>query len=378
MKNLSIYVHIPFCLHKCTYCNFVSFCSGDDKKEEYVKNVCDEIRMRGKDWGKSYHISSIYIGGGSPSVLKEGHVSKIITEIKNNFKLLSNCEISVELNPGSVTEKKLLEYKLVGVNRLSIGGQTLNNNILKILGRQHDVKDTKNAIKMAKKIGFENINVDMMLALPTQKLSDVKTMAKFLIKNKIAHISPYSLILEPGTPLYKQVANKKVTLPSEDDAVEMYNLVYNILTKNGYNRYEVSNFSLPDYESRHNLNYWQMGEYIAFGLAGHSFVNNTRFANTDNLEEYSKFITNGKLPVVSSEKITLNQRKDETLMLALRTSEGLNLKEFDSQFNCNLMSDKKKEIEFLINHNFISIKRGYLKVNDNAFYVLNSIITKLV
>lgn len=378
MKNLSIYVHIPFCLHKCTYCNFVSFCSGDDKKEEYINNVCEEIRMRGKDWGKSYHISSIYIGGGSPSVLKEGQVSKIITEIKNNFKLLSNCEISVELNPGSVTEKKLLEYKLVGVNRLSIGGQTLNNNILKILGRQHDVKDTKNAIKMAKKIGFENINVDMMLALPTQKLSDVKTMAKFLIKNKIAHISPYSLILEPGTPLYKQVTNKKVTLPSEDDSVEMYNLVYSLLTKNGYNRYEVSNFSLPDYESRHNLNYWQMGEYIAFGLAGHSFVNNTRFANTDKLEEYSKIIKSGKLPVVSSEKITLSQRKDETLMLALRTSDGLNLKEFDSQFNCNLMTDKKKEIEFLTNHNFISIKRGYLKVNDNAFYVLNSIITKLV
>lgn len=378
MKNLSIYVHIPFCLHKCTYCNFVSFCCGDNKKDEYVNAVCEEIRMRGKEWGKSYHITSVYIGGGSPSVLKEGQVSKIITEIKNNFKLVSNCEISVELNPGSVTEKKLLEYKLVGVNRLSIGGQTLNNNILKILGRQHDVKDTKNAIKMAKKIGFENINVDMMLALPTQKLGDVKNMAKFLIKNKIAHISPYSLILEPGTPLHKQVANNQVTLPTEDESVEMYNLVFSLLTKNGYNRYEVSNFSLPDYESRHNLNYWQMGEYIAFGLAGHSFINNTRFANTEKLDDYINYVSSGKLPVVSSEKITLSQRKDETLMLALRTAEGLNLKEFDSQFNCNLMVDKKKEIEFLTTHNFISVKRGYLKVNDNAFYVLNSIITKLV
>lgn len=378
MKNLSIYVHIPFCLHKCTYCNFVSFCNKDGKKDDYVNAVCEEIRMRGKEWGKSYHISSVYIGGGSPSVLKEGQVSKIIAEIKNNFKLLSNCEISVELNPGSVTEKKLIEYKLVGVNRLSIGGQTLNDKILKILGRQHSVADTKNAIKMAKKIGFENINVDMMLALPTQKLADIKKMAKFLIKNKIAHISPYSLILEQGTPLYRQVANKKVSLPSEDESVEMYNLTYSLLTKSGYNRYEVSNFSLPDYESRHNLNYWQMGEYVAFGLAGHSFMNNTRFANTDNLEDYIDSISNGKLPIVSSEKITLSQRKDETLMLALRTSEGLNIKEFDSQFNCNLMVDRKKEIEFLTSHNFISVKRGYLKVNDNAFYVLNSIITKLI
>ena len=326
MKNLSIYVHIPFCLHKCSYCNFVSFCNKDNKKDDYVNSVCEEIRMRGKEWGKYYQISSIYVGGGSPSVLKEGQVSKIIAEIKNNFKVLSNCEISVELNPGSVTEKKLLEYKFVGVNRLSIGGQTLNESILKILGRQHSVNDTKNAIKMAKKIGFENINVDMMLALPTQKLGDIKKMAKFLIKNKITHISPYSLILEPNTVLYKQVENKKVVLPTEDESVEMYNLAYNILTKNGYNRYEVSNFSLPDYESRHNLNYWQMGEYIAFGLAGHSFINNTRFANTDDLEYYLKGIEDGKLPVVSSEKITLTQRKDETLMLALRTSDGLNIK----------------------------------------------------
>ena len=343
-----------------------------------MTSVCNEIKLRGKEIGKYYDVTSVYIGGGSPSVLKEGQIAKIMSELKNNFRLMQNCEISVECNPGSVTEKKLLEYKLVGVNRLSIGGQTLNENILKVLGRRHTVKDTLNAIKLAKKIGFENLNVDMMLALPTQKLKDVKKMASFLVKKKIAHISPYSLILEPSTPLYKQVANKKVTLPTEDESVEMYDYVFDFLTKKGYKRYEVSNFSLPDYESRHNLNYWQMGEYVAFGLAGHSYLNNTRFANTEKLEEYIETIEKGEIPVVSKEKVTINQRKDETIMLALRTSEGLNLKEFDAQFNCNLLTDKKKEIEFLTSHNFISVKRGYLRVNDNAFYVLNSIIAKLV
>lgn len=334
--------------------------------------------MRGKEHGKFYDVTSIYIGGGSPSVLKDGMVAKILTEIKNNFRVMQNCEISVELNPGSVTEKKLLEYKLVGANRLSIGGQTLNDNILRILGRHHSVKDTKKAIDMAQKIGFDNINVDMILALPHQKMADVKKMAKFLIKKKIQHISAYSLILEPNTPLYKQVMKKQVSLPTEDESVEMYNYVFEFLRKNGFNRYEVSNFSLPDYESRHNLNYWQMGEYLAFGLAGHSYMNNTRFANTEKLEEYIETIENEKLPIVSKEKINPNQRKDETIMLALRTSEGLDLKEFDKTFNCNLLTDKKKEIEFLTSHNFISVKRGYLRVNDNAFYVLNSIIAKLV
>lgn len=378
MKKLSIYIHIPFCTRKCSYCNFVSFCNANDKKDDYVKALCQEINLKGKEHGKYYDVTSVYIGGGSPSTLKEGQIAKIMGELKNSFRIMSYAEISIEVNPESVTEKKLLEYKLVGINRLSIGGQTLNQNILSLLGRKHTVEDTKNTIKLAKRIGFENINVDMMLALPTQKMKDVKKMAKFLVKKGIQHISPYSLILEPSTPLYKMVLNKKVTLPSEDDSVEMYNFVYKYLTKKGYSRYEVSNFSLPDYESVHNLNYWKMGEYLAFGIAGHSYMNNTRFANTENLDEYLNKISKGIVPEVSREKLTLAMRKDETLMLALRTSEGLNLKEFDSKFNCHMLTDKKKEIEFLTMHNFISVKQGYLRVNDNAFYVLNSIITKLV
>lgn len=375
---MSIYVHIPFCKSKCHYCNFVSYCNQNDKMEDYVSSVVEEIKLQGKQYGSTRKISSIYIGGGSPSVLKDGMIAKIMTQIKNSFSLLPNCEISIEVNPGSVTEKKLMEYKLVGFNRLSIGGQTLNQKILDLLGRNHLVAHTKEAIKLAKLVGFKNINVDMILALPTQKISDIKNMAKFLIKQKIPHISAYSLILEEGTPLYKSVKQGKVKLPSEDESVEMYNTVYNILKKHGYVRYEVSNFSYPDYESKHNQNYWQMGEYLAIGLAGHSFVNNTRTANTDNIDEYIEKIKDKKIPIVSKENISPSQRKDETIMLALRTNEGLDLKEFANQFNTNLLVTKKREIEFLQSHNFISVKNGYLKVADNAFYVLNSIIAKLV
>lgn len=378
MKKLSIYVHIPFCTGKCNYCDFISFCNKDDLKNNYVSALCSEIKMRGAELGKFYEITSVYIGGGSPSTLKEGQIAKIITELKNYFKFLPNCEISVEVNPDTATEKKFLEYKLVGVNRISIGGQTLNPNILKLLGRRHTVDDTKNAIKIAQKIGFENLNVDMMLALPTQNLKDVKKMATYLTSKGVKHISPYSLILEEKTPLYKMVKDKKVTLPTEDEAVEMYNTVHSILTKKGFKRYEVSNYAMPDYESKHNLNYWKMGEYLAFGLAGHSYLSSVRTANTDDIDFYIAQINKGVIPIVCKENVTLAQKKDETLMLSLRTSEGLNLKEFDTHFNCHLLTDKKKEIEFLTLHNFISVRNGHLRVNDNAFYVLNSIISKLV
>lgn len=378
MKNLSIYVHIPFCIHRCNYCNFVSYCNQNDKMEDYVNCVLKEIKLRGQEFSNSHKVSSIYIGGGTPSVLKDGMIAKILTQIKNCFKLLSDCEISIEVNPNSVTEKKLREYKLAGANRLSIGGQTMNDKILKLLARQHNVNDTKVAIKLAKKIGFENINVDMMLALPSQKLKDVKKMASFLVRQKVQHISPYSLILEEGTVLYELVKQGKVKLPTEDESVEMYNCIYEILKKRGYKRYEVSNFSLPDYESRHNLNYWQMGEYLAFGLAGHSFVGNERLANTDSIVKYINSLNQDKIPVVFHEKTTIMQRKEEAIMLFLRTSEGINIKDFDKTFGGHLMLDKAKEIEFLTKHNFVSVKNGYLRVNDNAFYVLNSIIAKLV
>lgn len=379
MKKIAIYVHIPFCKEKkCNYCNFVSYCKLEHKQDEYVSALATEIRLRGKTIGKECEVTSIYIGGGSPSTLDMGLVARIIAELKRNFKILPNAEISIELNPGSIEEIKLLEYKLVGINRVSIGGQTMNDKILSVIGRTHDARTIKASIDLVKKAGFTNINVDMMLALPNQKLSDVKKMAKYLVKKKIPHISAYALILEQNTPLYKMVRKGEATLPTEDQSVEMYNLVYKILKRAGYKRYEVSNFALPDYECAHNQNYWEMGEYLAFGVAGHSYYNNSRFSNTEDLKEYLSALGNGELAVSQTEKLSLTQKRDETMMLALRTSDGLNIREFDDKFGGHLLKDKKKEIEFLTTHNFISVKGGVLRVCDNAYYVLNAIITKLI
>lgn len=379
MNTLSLYFHIPFCHNKkCEYCSFVSYCSKEDEQSIYVDALMKEIRLRGEEIGKSYKISSIYFGGGTPSMLNEGVFTNLMIQIKKYFRLLSNCEITIEVNPDSVTEAKLREYLLSGINRLSIGVQTLNDDILKVIGRQHNAKQAKNVVVLAKKVGFKNISLDMMIGLPFQTLNDVKKMIKFVTKSKVQHVSCYSLILEDGTPLANKVRAGALTPPSDDDTVEMYNLCLHSFEKAGLKRYEVSNFSLEDYESKHNMTYWTMGEYLAFGVAGHSYMNDTRFANTKDFDKYIESISSDTLPIVSVEKLSLRKRKEEAIMLGLRTKDGIDIEAFDYKFGGHLLRDKKNEIDFLHLHGFITFRKGRLCVSDNAFYVLNSIILKLI
>lgn len=356
----------------------MSYCLDKNEQDKYVDTLMKEIELRGQEVGKLYKISSIYFGGGTPSMLEEGAFTKIMLQIKKHFRLLNNCEITIEVNPDSVTENKLREYLLVGINRLSIGLQTLNDDILKVIGRQHNAKQAKDVVALAKKVGFRNISIDMMIGLPFQTLADVKKMAKFVLKSKVQHVSCYSLILEEGTPLASKVRAGVLTLPSDDDTVEMYNLCLHTFEKAGLKRYEVSNFALEDYESRHNMTYWQIGEYLALGLAGHSYMNDTRFANTQDFEKYIEMVNKGTLPIVSVEKLSLMKRKEEAIMLSLRTRDGIDIEAFDYKFGGHLLRDKKKEIDFLHVHGFITFRNGHLCVSDNAFYVLNSIVLKLI
>lgn len=379
MNTLALYFHIPFCHNKkCDYCSFVSYCKDNYEQKVYVDALLKEIALRGEDVGKRYKISSIYFGGGTPSMLEDGVFTNIMIQIKKYFRLLNNCEITIEVNPDSVTESKLREYLLVGINRLSIGIQTLNADILKVIGRQHSSQQAKKAVALAKKVGFKNISIDMMIGLPYQTLSDVKKMAKFALKSKVQHVSCYSLILEDGTPLADKIRAGVMSVPSEDDTVEMYNYCLHTFEKAGVKRYEVSNFAKEDYESKHNMTYWTMGEYLAFGLAGHSYMNDTRFANISDFDKYIESINNDTLPIVSVEKLSLKKRKEEAVMLSLRTKEGIDIESFDYKFGGHLLRDKKKEIDFLHLHGFITIKKGHLCVSDNAYYVLNSIILKLI
>lgn len=379
MKDLSLYIHIPFCSgHKCSYCSFVSFCNKRNDMEDYVRALCEELKLRSKQFGGEYSLATIYFGGGTPSCLETGLITRIMLAIKENFKINKNAEISIECNPESLTREKLEEYKLNGINRLSIGVQSFSNGVLDFIGRSHTAKMAKDAIIMAQKMGFENISVDMMLGLPAQNDYDVSQMAKWLAKHNIKHISAYSLILEDGTPMKKLVDEGRLTVPTDDETVDMYNSVYAVLKKYGYVRYEVSNFALPDYECKHNIVYWTGKEYLGIGLASHSYMSGKRFCNTEDFDKYVSNLLDKKLAVESVETLSPAQKREEEIMLALRTNLGLDTYRLDRLYGGNFLKDKAKEIEFLSKNGFIRLDNGRIFVCENAYYVLSSIISKLV
>ncbi len=377
MKKLSVYIHIPFCARRCGYCNFVTYVDKENYMFDYTACLIKEIKMQAKKF-KDHKIQSIYIGGGTPSYLHSGLMLKIMKALRDNYSFLRNAEITIEANPNSLSIEKLEEYKACGVNRLSIGAQTCNNYILKNIDRLHNFDDFKLALELAQAKGFDNISVDMLIGLPKQNKHDIKKMLKYLVSHEVKHISAYSLILEHGTPMFNKVSSGKLSLPSEDKTVDMYNVVYKYLAKKGFKRYEVSNFALPDYECVHNTVYWTMGEYIGFGVAAHSYAFGERFANTNSLDEYINTLDQNKLPVADKEKLSIEEQKEETIMLSLRTSKGINIETFNTKFNCNILEDKHKEIKFLLENRFIVIERGFLRLAENAFYVLNSVVQKLI
>ena len=376
MRKLGIYVHVPFCESKCAYCNFISFKSDEETKEKYVFALIKEMEMY-KETLKDCVIDTIFFGGGTPSCLRPKAVKNILNYITNNFNVESDAEITIECNPNSITREKLSEYKLAGVNRLSIGLQAYNNKLLKLIGRIHTIDDFDRAIKNAKSMGFENINVDLLLGLPKQKMYDVVFELKHLFKLNIPHFSCYGLIVEENTKLCRDLENKVYSLPSEENSVKMYNYTLNFLKKHGIFRYEVSNFAKKGFESKHNLKYWTMQEYVGFGLASHSFFDNERWENASKLDEYFTLIESGQLPRIALEKETNESLKEEFLMTGLRKQSGISLDEFEKMFNEDLLISKQNEISKLFDEQLVDIKDGRLLATDKGFEFLNQIILNL-
>ena len=374
--NLGIYVHIPFCVSKCLYCNFYSV-TKLDLVNDYVLALVKEIK-RESDKYKDYTIDTIFIGGGTPSVLPTGSISSIINTIKKHYKIAPNCEITIESNPNTISYTNALEWQNAGVNRVSVGLQSTSDRLLKKIGRAHTFNDFVLAIDNLKKVGFKNINADIMLGLPTQKQGDLRSTLKHCFRLGLTHLSAYTLILEEETPLYDLVKEGKLKLPSEGKTLNMFNYLLKQTGLCGYNRYEVSNFSLPNYECKHNLNCWNMCDYVGFGCASHSFVAGRRFANISNVQEYIANISSSKSVLEFEEQIEKNELIEETIMLGLRTTRGINLTFFKEKFNVDLLKSKQKQIENLTNLGLINIKDDYLFATTQGFYVLNQIIVDLV
>lgn len=380
MKELGIYIHIPFCKQKCSYCDFTSFANKEEHIKKYIKCLIKEIENVSMAEKNSYVVNTIYIGGGTPSFIDSKYIIEILEKIKDKFKLKENAEITIEVNPGTVNEKKLRDYIEAGINRISIGLQSTNNEILKQIGRIHTYEEFLNTYNLARKVGFKNINVDLMLALPNQTLEDINESLQNVISIQPEHISVYSLILEEGTILEKLVNQNKVQLPSEDEERKMYWQVKNALEQNGYIHYEISNFSKKGFESKHNTNCWEQGEYLGFGLSAHSYIYSKRFCNTNDIEQYIKNIENNnfKNNIEICEIQNEEDKKKEYMLLGLRKVEGINIQEFKNKFIDNPIYLYRKELEKLVKEDLLEIDLNQIKLTNKGLDLANLVWEEFV
>jgi len=366
LEELGIYIHIPFCKQKCFYCDFCSFANKNEMQGKYVETVINEIKnITHKE---KYTVTTIYLGGGTPSILNPDYIKNILQEIKSSFEILDDAEITIEINPGTVNEEKLKKYKEYGINRLSIGLQSANDKILKKIGRIHDYKQFEETFFYAKKCGFKNINVDLMIGLPTQAVEDVKQTLEKIIQKNPEHISVYSLIIEEGTIIEKLINENKLQLPDEETERIMYWTVVNELKENGYNQYEISNFSKKTYESKHNTNCWKQKQYIGLGTSAHSYLNKKRYSNTNNIEEYIKNIQKNNISknITIHEEQTEESTMNEYMLLGLRMIQGININEFKQKFKIDPTIKYKEILEKLQKENLIQITKTSIKLTKQG------------
>ena len=370
LKNneIGIYVHIPFCKKKCDYCDFISYCNKDNLIDDYVQAVKAEIQTQ----NIKPEITTIYIGGGTPSYIDSKYIIEILEKIKEK-NVSSNAEITIEVNPGTVTKEKLEDYIKSGINRISIGLQTTNDELLKQIGRIHNFTQFLETYKLAKKVGFKNINVDLMLGLPNQRIKDLKESLEQIIKLKPKHISVYSLIVEDGTPIANKIEKGEMQLPDEELERNMYWFVKNTLELNGFIHYEISNFAKKGYESKHNLNCWNQKEYIGIGASAHSYRDITRYSNTENIEEYIENVNNGNFNrnKIIHEVQKEDDAKKEFMLLGLRKIKGVDINQFKNKFGDNPIYLFRNELKKLTDERLLIIDNNNIRLTNKGLDLAN-------
>ncbi|MCR5153964.1 MAG: radical SAM family heme chaperone HemW [Lachnospiraceae bacterium] len=366
-RPLGIYVHIPFCVKKCGYCDFLSAPGTPEEEERYITALCKEIRDMGQ-YTSDYLVKTIYFGGGTPSVLETPLTEKVMETIRQTFTLDENAEITIEVNPGTITREKLYKYKEFGFNRLSMGIQSADDAELKKIGRIHTFKETVDGFNIAREVGFNNISVDVISALPGQTESSYANTLNEIVKLGPDHISSYSLILEEGTPFYEKYAENgpfKDEIPGEETDRKMYAYTKEFLKSKGYERYEISNYAKPGFESRHNSSYWTGTEYLGFGLGASSLFTNARYHNVENMEEYITKALAGEDTRADIERLVEAEQMEEYMILGLRMMKGISKEAFKARFG--------KPIEVVYGDKLAKLKRDGLITNEGDTVALTDL-----
>ena len=372
-KELSLYIHIPFCKQKCFYCDFPSYASIDYLKSDYVEALCKEIEEK----AIKYKIKSIFIGGGTPSYLETEEIIKILNSI-NKLDLSEDIEFTMECNPGALKEEKLRAMLNGGVNRISMGLQSVQNSLLKDIGRIHSFKQFEENFNLARQIGFKNINVDLMFGLPNQKVEEWKESLETIARMNPEHISAYSLIIEEGTAFYKLWERNKLILPSEEEEREMYVITKNILKNYGYHQYEISNYSKVGSECYHNKVYWKSDEYLGLGSASTSFIDGKRIKNIENVKDYIDKINSGEDVIDDIYVNTLEDNMEEFVFMGLRMIEGINVNEFNKRFGVTIEGIYKEVIDKNINKNLLVLENDRLRLTEKGIELSNSVMSDFI
>jgi len=373
-KYLQLYIHIPFCVKKCSYCDFLSFSSDERTQLAYAEALIREIEFYGSQMS-DYTINTIFVGGGTPTWLNEDKMVEILDAVYTYFNVLPEAEVTMECNPGTVTSGKLEKYRRAGVNRLSIGLQSADDEELKLLGRIHTFEQFLKTYEMARNAGFGNINVDLISGIPYQNAEKFLHTLQKVVRLKPEHISAYSLIIEKGTPFYeaykfdavKQEAGMPTeVLPTEDEVYRIYKLTQHYLAQAGYNQYEISNFAHPGYECEHNIGYWTRANYLGLGLGAASLVENVRYTNTSDLYDYLK----GTLRV-SEDVVSRKAQMEEFMFLGLRMNCGVTRQQFENAFGIPIDGIYKNALDYLRDEGLLDISEGKIVLTEKGMDLSN-------
>lgn len=384
-KPLELYLHIPFCVKKCDYCDFLSAPSDEKTMERYTKALVKEIELN-KELMKEYLVDTVFIGGGTPSILEGNLIAGIMRALRSNAKIVEDAEITIECNPGTVTEEKLLSYKNAGINRISFGLQSANDEELRSIGRIHTYEEFLESYYMARECGFDNINIDLMSALPGQSEQSFKETLEKVVGLNPEHISVYSLIVEDGTEMSQRVKNARAKgidiLPSEEEERRMYYMTKTLLGKAGYGRYEISNYAKSGYECRHNIGYWARKDYLGFGIGAASLYKEQRYNNVADINSYMDRLLNVEITSIklqeNQQKLSTDEQMEEFMFLGLRMMEGVSIKLFEEKFGKKYDNVYGKVSDKLVTQGLLECVEEHVRLTERGIDISNYVMSEFL
>ncbi len=380
--TLSLYIHYPFCLKKCRYCAFNSVSDAPCSPDEYLAGLLTELEQRCEMPEKGSAAGTLYFGGGTPSLLEPSQVARIIEAAAKYYALAADAEITLECNPGAVTSGKLAAFRAAGVNRLSLGVQSFDDEFLAVLGRAHSAAETMGAFRTAREAGFDNIGIDLIHSLPGQSLAQWQRELSQACDLNPEHLSVYGLSIEEGTPFALLEEKGALLLPDEEESACMYELAAKVLAAHGYEQYEIANFARPGFRSRHNSGYWLRRSYLGFGAGAHSFLRRPeaglRFSNTEKVEDYLALVGRGCLPTVESRNLTREEAMAECLFLGLRLTEGVSLEHFREEFSLSIQEAFGAACADLFAGGLLEMRDGFVRLTGKARILSNQVFVRFI